>query len=248
MTYNTSEPALRVNTLECGLDYTLKVMSYNGTCVSRPSVLPVSQSKGELWHMFLSSVKYETNPKKCSIKKMCLMKCKHIDLRLILVFVLFIFQYLVPKPNAWYFVDISDQHLCFIAEWKQMCRRLKWCFTALWFVDKMYWADLFFSLPQRHVCQPMWWWIGAVASVLWKWLGKRAAAPCPTRQLRRIKMAGIWCAPPMRRLAGWRAWCAARSTVSGWLPWTTAAPAIRALWRHYRQVENRHRLVSNYIF
>lgn len=48
MTYNTSEPALRVNTLECGLDYTLKVMSYNGTCVSRPSVLPVSQSKGEL--------------------------------------------------------------------------------------------------------------------------------------------------------------------------------------------------------
>lgn len=31
---------------------------------------------------------------------MCLMKCKHIDLRLILVFVLFIFQYLVPKPNA----------------------------------------------------------------------------------------------------------------------------------------------------
>lgn len=45
MTYNTSEPALRVNTLECGRDYMLKVMSYNGTCVSWPSVLPVSQSK-----------------------------------------------------------------------------------------------------------------------------------------------------------------------------------------------------------
>uniref|UniRef100_A0A8P4G5R4 Fibronectin type-III domain-containing protein n=1 Tax=Dicentrarchus labrax TaxID=13489 RepID=A0A8P4G5R4_DICLA len=41
MSYNTTEPKLRISTLECGLDYTLKVMSFNGTCVSRPSVLPV---------------------------------------------------------------------------------------------------------------------------------------------------------------------------------------------------------------
>nr|XP_046247875.1 uncharacterized protein LOC124060678 [Scatophagus argus] len=41
--YNTTEPALRVNTLECGLDYTLKVTSFNGTCISQPSVLPVWQ-------------------------------------------------------------------------------------------------------------------------------------------------------------------------------------------------------------
>lgn len=45
MSYNTTEPALRINTLECGLDYTLKVMSFNSTCVSQPSVLPVWQSK-----------------------------------------------------------------------------------------------------------------------------------------------------------------------------------------------------------
>lgn len=48
MSYNTTEPALRINTLECGLDYTLKVMSFHGTCVSRPSVLPVWQSKRAL--------------------------------------------------------------------------------------------------------------------------------------------------------------------------------------------------------
>ncbi|XP_034531079.1 uncharacterized protein LOC117806306 [Notolabrus celidotus] len=43
MTYTTSEPALRIDTLECGKDYTVKVMSYNGTCVSQPSLLPVGQ-------------------------------------------------------------------------------------------------------------------------------------------------------------------------------------------------------------
>ncbi|XP_045905930.1 receptor-type tyrosine-protein phosphatase beta-like [Micropterus dolomieu] len=44
MSYNTTKPELRINTLECGLNYTLKVMSFNGTCVSRPSVLPVRQT------------------------------------------------------------------------------------------------------------------------------------------------------------------------------------------------------------
>lgn len=44
MSYNTTEPALSVKT-ECGQDYTVKVMSVNGTCVSHPTVLPVQQSK-----------------------------------------------------------------------------------------------------------------------------------------------------------------------------------------------------------
>ena len=42
--------------------------------------------------MFLLSVKYETNPKKMQYEKNVLMKCKHTDLRLILVFVLFLFN------------------------------------------------------------------------------------------------------------------------------------------------------------
>lgn len=45
MSYNTTKPALSVKTLECGQDYTVKVMSVNGTCVSRPTVLPVRESK-----------------------------------------------------------------------------------------------------------------------------------------------------------------------------------------------------------
>ncbi|XP_044055462.1 uncharacterized protein LOC122877670 [Siniperca chuatsi] len=44
MSYNTTKPVLRINTLECGLDYTLKVMSFNGSCVSQPTVLPVWQT------------------------------------------------------------------------------------------------------------------------------------------------------------------------------------------------------------
>lgn len=45
MLYNTTEPALRISTMECGLDHTLKVMSFNGTCVSQPTMLSVGQSK-----------------------------------------------------------------------------------------------------------------------------------------------------------------------------------------------------------
>lgn len=48
VSYNTTKPALMISTLECGYDYTVKVMSFNGTCVSRPSVLPVRQSKRAL--------------------------------------------------------------------------------------------------------------------------------------------------------------------------------------------------------
>lgn len=48
MSYNTTEPALTINTLECGLDYSLKVMSFSGACVSQHTVLPVSQSKRAL--------------------------------------------------------------------------------------------------------------------------------------------------------------------------------------------------------
>ncbi|KAI3368520.1 hypothetical protein L3Q82_025527 [Scortum barcoo] len=44
MSYNTTEPALKINTLECGLDYTLKVMSFKSTCVSQATVLPVLQT------------------------------------------------------------------------------------------------------------------------------------------------------------------------------------------------------------
>nr|XP_020513608.1 fibronectin type III domain-containing protein 7-like [Labrus bergylta] len=44
MTYNTTEHVLKVDTLECGLDYTVKVMSFNSTCVSHPSVLPVGKA------------------------------------------------------------------------------------------------------------------------------------------------------------------------------------------------------------
>ncbi|XP_075901618.1 uncharacterized protein fndc7b isoform X2 [Nelusetta ayraudi] len=43
MTYNTTEAELRISQLECGLDYSVKVMSYYGACVSLPSVRPVRQ-------------------------------------------------------------------------------------------------------------------------------------------------------------------------------------------------------------
>lgn len=48
MSYNTTELTLRINTVECGLDYSLRVMSFIGTCVSQPSVLSTGQSKRAL--------------------------------------------------------------------------------------------------------------------------------------------------------------------------------------------------------
>ena len=41
--YNTTQPKLSISTLECGQEYTVKVMSFNRTCVSFPSVLPVRE-------------------------------------------------------------------------------------------------------------------------------------------------------------------------------------------------------------
>lgn len=46
--YNTTEPTLQISSLECGVDYSLMVMSFNGTCVSQPTELPVNQSKRAL--------------------------------------------------------------------------------------------------------------------------------------------------------------------------------------------------------
>lgn len=46
--YNTTEPSLRISALECGVDYSLTVMSFNGTCVSQPTELPIGQSKAAL--------------------------------------------------------------------------------------------------------------------------------------------------------------------------------------------------------
>lgn len=46
VSYNTTEPALRISSLECGVDYSLTVMSFNGSCVSQPTELPVWKSKG----------------------------------------------------------------------------------------------------------------------------------------------------------------------------------------------------------
>ncbi|XP_039984445.1 uncharacterized protein LOC120790698 [Xiphias gladius] len=43
MSYNTTQPKLSINTLECGLEYTVMVTSFNRTCVSLPSVLPVRE-------------------------------------------------------------------------------------------------------------------------------------------------------------------------------------------------------------
>lgn len=45
VSYNTTEPVLKIGALECGVDYSLTVMSYNGTCVSQPTQLPAWQSK-----------------------------------------------------------------------------------------------------------------------------------------------------------------------------------------------------------
>ncbi|KAL7397583.1 hypothetical protein ABVT39_024505 [Epinephelus coioides] len=44
MSYITTEPGLMISTLECGQDYTLKVMSFNSTCVSRPTELSVRET------------------------------------------------------------------------------------------------------------------------------------------------------------------------------------------------------------
>ncbi|CAJ1061142.1 uncharacterized protein LOC117806306 [Xyrichtys novacula] len=43
MTFDTREPSLTFDMLECGKDYTIKVMSYNSSCVSHPSVLHVGK-------------------------------------------------------------------------------------------------------------------------------------------------------------------------------------------------------------
>lgn len=43
-TYNTTESKLTISQLQCGLDYSVKVTSYYGACVSFPSVLNVRQS------------------------------------------------------------------------------------------------------------------------------------------------------------------------------------------------------------
>lgn len=48
VSYNTTEAVLRIGALECGVDYSLTVMSFNGTCVSQPTELPAWQSKGAL--------------------------------------------------------------------------------------------------------------------------------------------------------------------------------------------------------
>ncbi|XP_039902211.1 uncharacterized protein LOC120742836 [Simochromis diagramma] len=39
LTYNTTQTNLAVHTLECGQEYTVNLMSFNGSCVSRPSEL-----------------------------------------------------------------------------------------------------------------------------------------------------------------------------------------------------------------
>lgn len=51
MSYTTTMPGLTITTLKCGLDYTLKVMSFNSTCVSRPTVLSIRESKRALSQM-----------------------------------------------------------------------------------------------------------------------------------------------------------------------------------------------------
>ncbi|KAK9519631.1 hypothetical protein VZT92_022346 [Zoarces viviparus] len=42
--YITTEPGVMITTLECGLNYTLTVMSFNSTCVSQPSVLSIRET------------------------------------------------------------------------------------------------------------------------------------------------------------------------------------------------------------
>ncbi|XP_055364580.1 uncharacterized protein LOC121202196 [Betta splendens] len=42
--YNSSQPTLSVNTLPCGLVYTVRVRSFNHTCLSFASVLPVTET------------------------------------------------------------------------------------------------------------------------------------------------------------------------------------------------------------
>lgn len=63
VSYNTTEPALRIGALECGVDYSLTVMSFNGTCVSQPTELPVWQSKGTLWTVSTIKVLIYSFPK-----------------------------------------------------------------------------------------------------------------------------------------------------------------------------------------
>lgn len=43
--YNTTEAALRISSLQCGRDYSLTVASVHGACSSHASVSPVWRSK-----------------------------------------------------------------------------------------------------------------------------------------------------------------------------------------------------------
>jgi len=43
--YNTTEPKLSVNLNECGQEYTVKVMSFNESCISFPSELHFKEGK-----------------------------------------------------------------------------------------------------------------------------------------------------------------------------------------------------------
>ncbi|KAK2835181.1 hypothetical protein Q5P01_015665 [Channa striata] len=42
--YNTTQPSLSINTLECGLQYSVKVTSFSGSCVSFPTTIPVKEA------------------------------------------------------------------------------------------------------------------------------------------------------------------------------------------------------------
>lgn len=57
--YNTTQPMLSIDTLGCGMDYTVKVMSFNRTCVSFPSVVPVVEGKRSLVYSLYRSDRSE---------------------------------------------------------------------------------------------------------------------------------------------------------------------------------------------
>ncbi|XP_067369826.1 mucin-3B [Channa argus] len=42
--YNTTQPTLKIDTLECGLQYSVTVMSFNRSCVSFPTIIPVKEA------------------------------------------------------------------------------------------------------------------------------------------------------------------------------------------------------------
>lgn len=111
-----------------------------------------------------------------------------------------------------------------------------WSMLPCGLVLDMCGSDPTLFLPQYHVFPLMWRWAEIVARASHKWAGRPVEVPDPTKYLPKTKMARACFAFPMRRHAGWKAWCAARFTTSGWLPRATAATAIRALWRRCRQV------------